>query len=158
MTGAPVAGRRPAETAPGAPSDVPPAPGRDGERLAEVWGDIVDLRDLAQAIAIGACVSLAAYLLAGRLFSTFVAARDVSQSYAMLAGLLGCVAGGAICARLFRPKRIVTELGAMPMDLDGDETSLDGSWSAEAEAALPASVLAEMRELGLGGGLRKDAA
>ena len=158
MTGAPVADRRPAETALGEPSGVPSTPGRDGDHLAEVWGDVVDLRHLAQAIAVGACVSLAAYLLAGRLLSTVVAAQDVARSYAMLAGLLGCVAGGAICAGLFRPKRIVTELGAMPMDLDGDETSLDGSWSAEAQATLPASVLAEMRELGLGGGPRKDAA
>lgn len=144
-------------TEPRRTADPPLQPTHDDESLAEVWGDTVDLGDLAKAIAIGAVVSLAAYLIAGRVFPAFVAAPDVARSYAMLVGLIGCVAGGAICARIFRPKRIVTEQAAVTLAPAGDDSDLEGSWSAEAEATLPASVLAEMRELGLARGVRPDA-
>lgn len=140
MTGsAPVRDAGPRETA-------PPAQEIHG-RLAEVWGDIVDLGDLARAIVIGAVVSLAFYSVAGRLFAPF-AAPETARSFAMLAGLVGCVCAGAVCARLFRPKRIMTEEAgaAAPGSLGPD--GADG-WD---DADLPAGVRAEMRELGLGGG------
>ena len=80
-------------------------------RLAEVWGYVVDLRHLAGAMLIGAGVSLGLYLIAGRLFAATVGSVEVGRSYAMLVGLLACVAAGAIAARLFPPKRVMTEFG-----------------------------------------------
>ena len=119
-------------------------PGPDGEgHLAEVWGDVVDLRHLAGAVSIGAGVSLGFYVVAGRLFAATVDSAEVGRSYAMLVGLLACVAGGAIAARLFPPKRVMTEfggrLGTPPIgDVEGASSTV-----------LPPQTVDEMRALGL---------
>ena len=118
--------------------------------LAEVWGDVVDLRHLGAAIIIGAVVSLATYLIAGRIFASVVAVPELGRAYAMLAGLVGCVTAGVISARLFPAKREIIE------------TADDPAWRAEALAQLvadtgslgsmadlPPEAIAEMKELGL---------
>jgi len=90
-------------------------------RLAEVWGDTVDLRHLAWAIAIGTGISVLGFYLASRWLATVVESRQLAHAYAMLAGLAGCVIAGVICARAFPPKREVTEL----------DTSNDPEWRRE---------------------------
>lgn len=125
-----------------------PAPGR----LAEVWGDTVDLRHLAWAIAIGIGISLLGFYLASQWLATVVASKQLAHAYAMLAGLAGCISAGVICARLFAPKREVTEL----------DVSTDPQWRQEVldELAqqpgglgsvddLPPSVVQELKELKL---------
>lgn len=77
--------------------------------LVEVWGDTADTRHLAWAIAIGAIVSIAAYLAASRVLASLVASAELARAYAMLAGLGGCLLSGVLCALLFAPKRQVTE-------------------------------------------------
>ena len=121
-------------------------------RLAEVWGDTVDLRHLAWAIAIGTGISVLGFYLASRWLSTVVESRQLAHAYAMLAGLAGCVIAGVICARTFPPKREVTEL----------DTSNDPEWRREVleELArqpgglgtvqdLPPAVVQELKELKL---------
>ena len=121
-------------------------------RLAEVWGDTVDLRHLAWAIAIGTGISVLGFYLASRWLSTVVESRQLAHAYAMLAGLAGCVIAGVICARAFPPKREVTEL----------DTSNDPEWRREVleELAdqpgglgtvqdLPPAVVQELKELKL---------
>lgn len=121
-------------------------------RLAEVWGDTVDLRHLAWAIAIGTGISVLGFYLASRWLATVVESRQLAHAYAMLAGLAGCVIAGVICARAFAPKREVTEL----------DTSNDPEWRREVleELArqpgglgtvqdLPPAVLQELKELKL---------
>lgn len=121
-------------------------------RLAEVWGDTVDLRHLAWAIAIGTGISVLGFYLASRWLSTVVESRQLAHAYAMLAGLAGCVIAGVICARAFPPKREVTEL----------DTSNDPEWRREVleELArqpgglgtvqdLPPAVVQELQELKL---------
>jgi len=118
-------------------------------RLVEVWGDTADEAHLAWSIGIGIVLSLAAYLVANRLFRASVASPDLARAYAMLAGLAGCVASGVLCAALFPPKRDVVE-GA----------HADPAWRQEvlarlaeqvgdlgAVSDLPPAVIAEMREL-----------
>ena len=126
-----------------------PGPDEEG-RLAEVWGDVVDLRHLAGAVSIGAGVSLGLYFVAGRLFAATVDSVEVGRSYAMLVGLLACVAGGAIAARLFPPKRVMTEFGGR----------LEGSPIGDAEGAsstgLPPETVDEMRALGLHDALERS--
>ena len=112
-------------------------------RLAEVWGDVVDLRHLAGAMLIGAGVSLGLYLIAGRLFAATVVSVEVGRSYAMLVGLLACVAGGAIAARLFPPKRVMTEFGGRLGSFQVED--VEGAPSS----GLPSETVDEMRALGL---------
>lgn len=121
-------------------------------RLAEVWGNTVDLRHLAWAIAIGTGISVLGFYLASRWLATVVESRQLAHAYAMLAGLAGCVIAGVICARAFPPKREVTEL----------DTSNDPEWRREVleELArqpgglgtvqdLPPAVVQELKELKL---------
>lgn len=123
-----------------------------GWRLAEVWGDTVDLRHLAWSIAIGIGISVTGFFLASRWLATVVASPQLAHAYAMLAGLAGCVAAGVICARAFPPKREVTE----------QDTSTDPAWRREvleelaaqpgglgSVADLPPVVVQELKELKL---------
>ncbi len=128
----------------GRPDPLASAPPRAEQHLAEVWGDVVDLRHLAAAVAVGAVVSVGLYFAAGRLFAAIVGSAEVARSYAMLVGLLGCVAGGAISARLFSPKRVMTELVTERPDAAADASSRDGF-----VGDLPDEVRDEMRALGL---------
>lgn len=121
-------------------------------RLAEVWGDTVDLRHLAWAIAIGTGISVLGFYLASRWLATVVESRQLAHAYAMLAGLAGCVIAGVICARAFPPKREVTEM----------DTSSDPEWRREVLEELsrqpgglgtvqdlPPAVVQELKELKL---------
>ncbi len=121
-------------------------------RLAEVWSDTVDLRQLAWAIGIGITISVAGFYAASRWLRGMVASPELAHAYAMLAGLAGCVIAGVICARLFPPKREVIE----------HSSTHDPAWRAEvlAELAeqpgglgtladLPESVVRELKELDL---------
>ncbi|QIL82281.1 hypothetical protein G7047_21835 [Diaphorobacter sp. HDW4A] len=130
----------------------PPSERRERWHLAEVWGDTVDLRHLVWAILIGTGISVAGYFLASRWLTSFVESKQLAQAYAMLAGLAGCILAGVICARLFPPKREVTEL----------DISTDPVWRAEVLAELekqpgglgtvadlPPAVVSELKELKL---------
>ena len=129
-----------------------PNPQSHNWRLAEVWGDTVDLKHLAWAIVIGTGISVTAYFFASRWLTSVVESKQLAQAYAMLAGLAGCVISGVICARIFPPKRVVTE-----MDISSDPV-----WRAEVLAELenqpgglgtvadlPPAVVQELKELKL---------
>ncbi|MBN4666526.1 hypothetical protein HUS70_19640 [Pandoraea nosoerga] len=78
-------------------------------QLAQVWGDTVDLRHLSWSILMGIGISVIGFFAASRWLNSVVESRPLAQAYAMLAGLAGCVIAGVICARIFPPKRVVTE-------------------------------------------------
>lgn len=118
--------------------------------LFEVWGDTVDGRHLICSIAIGASVSLGAFFTAQHLLSGWVESLQMARAYAMLVGIVGCLAGGAISAALFKPKRIVVEHLTDPawrakilVELQNEFGPL-GSLSD-----LPAATIAELREMDL---------
>ena len=73
-----------------------PNPQSHNWRLAEVWGDTVDLKHLAWAIVIGTGISVTAYFFASRWLTSVVESKQLAQAYAMLAGLAGCVISGVI--------------------------------------------------------------
>lgn len=77
--------------------------------FTQVWGDVVALRDLRLAIPIGAAISLTAYLGASALFARVVEDPSMARAYGMLVGIVGCILSGAVCAVLFKPKRVVHE-------------------------------------------------
>ena len=120
-------------------------------RYAEVWGDTVDTAHLGWAVLIGLVVSFAAFELALRVLEPVVAQAAMARAYAMLVGLGGCLAAGAICARLFKPKRIVVAQEASDEGLRAEliERLVAEAGPQGAIAALPSYVAAEMKEAGL---------
>ncbi|MFE0753232.1 hypothetical protein ACFW16_04720 [Inquilinus sp. NPDC058860] len=120
------------------------------DNLAEVWGDVVDLRHLRLAVLIGAALSLAAYFGAVEAFKALGGDASVNKAYAMLVGLGGCVASCAICARLFPPKRILLEAGS---DADARERAIAAliGDSDDRNAPIPAATSEELEALGLDG-------
>ncbi len=119
------------------------------EHLAEVWGDVVDLRQLALAVAIGATVSLGIFLAASAGFHALGIAAATGHAYAMLAGLGGCVLGGAICARLLPPKRILVETGGSEQERAAAVAALLGRAAGDVAVPLPPVAQAELQALGL---------
>ena len=123
-----------------------------GGQLAEVWGDTVDLGHLAWSIGIGIGISVIGFFAASHWLSAIVESKQLAHAYAMLAGLAGCVLAGVICARLFAPKREVTE----------QDIASNPQWRAEvlreleqqpgglgSVADLPPAVVQELKELKL---------
>ena len=120
-------------------------------KLIEVWGDTVDSRHLLWAIVIGAVISLTAFLVARHFLLGVVAQPAMAGSYAMLIGLGGCLVAGALCAKLFAPKRVVLEAhNSDPHWRDAAMAELAGEAGGLGKLAdLPPEVAAEMREVGL---------
>lgn len=118
--------------------------------LYEVWGDTVKGRHLMCAIAIGAVVSLGAFFLAQRILLGLVDSPQMARAYAMLVGILGCLAGGAISAALFKPKRHVVEHQADPAWRSQVLRDLQNEFGDLGKLSdLPPAVLDELREMDL---------
>lgn len=96
------------------PSASPPPSDESRYRLYEVWGDTICARHLTMAIIIGAVVSLGAFGGAQLILAQLVESQQMAKAYSMLVGILGCLGGGAISAKLFKPKRDVIEDVADP--------------------------------------------
>ncbi|CAO3359213.1 hypothetical protein [Azospirillum palustre] len=119
-------------------------------RLIEVWGDTVDSVHLGLAMAIGCAISLGAFLLANRILAGLVAAPEMARAYSMLVGLAGCLVAGALCARLFPPKREVVDRAADPAwreTLMAELRAEPGGFGRLAD--LPPAAVAELKEMGL---------
>lgn len=118
--------------------------------LYEVWGDTVDGRHLIYAIVIGAVVSLSAFFIAQYLLLGWVANAQMARAYAMLVGIVGCLAGGAISARLFKPKRHVVEHQADPAWRAQVLVELQAEFGDLGKMSdLPAATIAELKEMDL---------
>lgn len=118
--------------------------------LVEVWNDVVDTRQLLKAVLIGAVISVGTFLIAQSILSNVVESAAIARAYAMLAGVVGCVASGVVAALLFPPKRVVT-------DATGDDAwraqimqdLADNPATTLSESSLDPVVVSEMEELGL---------
>lgn len=119
-------------------------------RLIEVWGDTVDTRHLGASIALGVGIATPTFLLGRRLFGATVEDQTLAQSYALLLGLGACLVAAFIAARLFKPKRVVTQTAATA---ESRREALDaivadgGEWTDPAD--LSVEVRDELRQLGL---------
>ncbi len=119
-------------------------------RLADVWNDTVDTRHLGLALLISVPVSAGCFLLANMLFQQWVATPQIARAYAMLCGLLGCILGGAICAAIFKPKRIIVEEATDASALQDVINELRSDVGGLGKLAdIPASTLVELKSLGL---------
>lgn len=118
--------------------------------LYEVWGDTVNGRHLIYSIAIGATVSLGAFFIAQHLLVGWVDNHQMAKAYAMLVGIIGCLAGGAISAKLFKPKRNVVEHQADPAWRAQVLSALQDEFGELGKLSdLPADTIAELHEMDL---------
>ncbi len=120
-------------------------------QLAEIWGDVVSRPQLGKAMTIGAIISVAVYFIALHTIAPLAATPAVGKALAMLAGIIGSVASGAMCARIFPPKRVVSEhvAGASAWQSEVLE-QLEQEGGAIGETRdLPPAVVEEMRQVGL---------
>lgn len=92
-------------------TDVTGEPSEGGRQLVEVWGDVVDERGVKVAVLLGIAVAVPAFLLAEAGFSAAVSNQDLSRTYAMVVGIVACLGVGAVVARLYKPQRVITEIG-----------------------------------------------
>lgn len=120
------------------------------ERFIEVWGDTVEQRHLLGSIGLGVGVAVPIFLLAEWGFGVLTDGSPLGRSYALLAGIAGCIIAAVIAARLFKPKRIVVigeqHTGSRAEAMDAIEAEIGPLGDPD---ELPASTLAEVRELGL---------
>jgi hypothetical protein len=118
--------------------------------LYEVWGDTIDSRHLMYSIAIGAVISLTAFFGAKYLLVGWVENVQMARAYAMLVGIVGCLLGGAVSAKLFKPKRHVLEHQADPAWRAKALVELQNEFGDLGKLSdLPAATIAELREMDL---------
>lgn len=121
------------------------------ENLAEVWGDVVSRNHLAKSIIISVALSASVYQLTFRMLTPLMSTPTIGKTVAMLVGIAGALASGAICARLFPPKRIFVDESISALawqtrvieQLERDEGGLGNL------ADLPTEAVEEMRKSGL---------
>ncbi|MGH6861918.1 MAG: hypothetical protein ACRECY_16835 [Phyllobacterium sp.] len=130
--------------------NVARAAGTHGQ-LAEVWGDVVSRPQLAKAMIVGAIMSVAVYFIALSTIAPMADTPAVGKALAMLAGIVGSVVSGAICARMYAPKRMVVEQAqtgtAWQVEVL-EQLEQEGGPIGRVED-LPPVVAQEMREVGL---------
>lgn len=79
--------------------------------LTEVWGDTVNLKELLCSVLMGIVFTLGFYLIARHFFLQIDSLEaSLARGYALFVGIGGCLISSVISAKLFRPKRIISEL------------------------------------------------
>ena len=79
--------------------------------LTEVWGDTVNLKELLFAVLLGIVFTMGFYLI-GRYFFLQMGTieESLAKGYALFVGIAGCLISSVISAKLFRPKRVISEM------------------------------------------------
>ena len=79
--------------------------------LTEVWGDTVNLRELLFAVLLGVVFTLGFYLVARHYFLQMETLSDsLAKGYSLFVGIAGCLISSVISAKLFKPKRTISEM------------------------------------------------
>lgn len=120
---------------------------------ADIWGDTVDLKHLATGMIIGIVIGLGFYLTG----LTFIKANypklplNLTTAYALLVGIAGCLLAAVISAKLFPPKRILTQGEFSDADRIAvlEELQIDLKKEIEELKTVDADVIEEMKELQL---------
>ena len=79
--------------------------------LTDVWGDTVNLKELLFAVLLGIVFTMGFYLV-GRHFFLQIDTLEPSlaKGYALFVGIAGCLISSVISAKMFKPKRVITEM------------------------------------------------
>lgn len=84
--------------------------GNSEMKYTEVWGDTVVLKELVWSCIIGVVLTMTMFLIGRKIFTSMESVeKSLANGYALLVGVAGCIISGAICANLFKPKRVVEE-------------------------------------------------
>ena len=121
------------------------------KKFAEVWGDTLVLKELFFSAILGIALTMAGYLLGVRYFAGIQGlSKSLITGYALMTGIIGCVAAGTIASRLYKPKRTVED---MIVQEDIAAVLKAGDMTLEEETLamtnLDSQVLSEMQELNL---------
>lgn len=93
-----------------------PSTNRSGEaQLVEVLSDTVRLSHVVYAILISLILSFGGYWIGLRVFPSIVS-HTLVNSYSLLLAMIGCILGVVINAKLFKPKRTLSESETNPDD------------------------------------------
>ena len=128
-------------------------------KLALIWGDTVDLKHLGAAMIIGVVLGFVFYRGGLYIIETQFAQLPVNlhKSIALLVGIAGCLLAAVISAKLFPPKRIMSEQSFSAEDRERVLRELQVNLDEEAEEMkkMPPSIIKEMEELQLADVFRK---
>ena len=121
------------------------------KKFAEVWGDTLVLKELFFSAILGIALTMAGYLLGVRYFAGIQGlSKSLITGYALMTGIIGCVAAGTIASKLYIPKRTVED---MIVQEDIAAVLKAGDMTLEEETLamtnLDSQVLSEMQELNL---------
>ena len=121
------------------------------KKFAEVWGDTLVLKGLFFSAILGIALTMAGYLLGVRYFAGIQGlSKSLITGYALMTGIIGCVAAGTIASKLYKPKRTVED---MIVQEDIAAVLKAGDMTLEEETLamtnLDSQVLSEMQELNL---------
>jgi hypothetical protein len=84
---------------------------KSGTNYYEIWSDTVSLRDLAYSTLICVVASMVSYFAGYETISRIIPKLEVDllKGYSLLCGLIGTVIAAIIAAKIYKPKRILTE-------------------------------------------------
>lgn len=121
------------------------------KKFAEVWGDTLVLKELFFSAILGIALTMAGFLLGVRYFAGIQGlSKSLITGYALMTGIIGCVAAGTIASKLYKPKRTVED---MIVQEDIAAVLKAGDMTLEEETLamtnLDSQVLSEMQELNL---------
>lgn len=120
------------------------------ETYIEVWGDTVSPRHLLYSILMGAGFATTIFL-GGRWFLGFIGTEErLVGSYSLLIGIAACIVVAVVCARLFKPKRVLVEheYGASSRESAMDAMEAEVGPIGDPDT-FPPAVLEEVKTLGL---------
>ena len=121
--------------------------------MADIWGDTVNLHHLGCAMVIGLFLGSLFYVgglkIIEGLFPDLVA--SLQRAMGLIVGIVGCLLAAFISARLFPPKRTLTEESFSPESRLKILKEMGVNMKEEAELMknMPADIIHEMKELQL---------
>ena len=121
------------------------------KKFAEVWGDTLVLKELFFSAILGIALTMAGFLLGVRYFAGIQGlSKSLITGYALMTGIIGCVAAGTIASKLYKPKRTVEDV-IVQEDIAAVLKAGDMTLEEETLAMtnLDSQVLSEMQELNL---------
>ena len=79
--------------------------------LTEVWGDTVNLKELLFSVLLGIVFTMGFYVTARYFFLQIdTLETSLARGYALFVGIGGCLISTMISAKLFEPKRVISEM------------------------------------------------
>ena len=75
--------------------------------LTEVWGDTVNIKELAISIILGVIFTMVFYLIGRKIFMSMgTIEENLAKGYALFIGIAGCFIAAVISAKSFRPLKM----------------------------------------------------